>query len=44
MNNEEGYKEKLDWIDINGPVKYYPEFFREELINPCNGVKHIISD
>ena len=34
----------LRWIDLDDPVKYYPEFFREELKHPATGVKHFITD
>ncbi len=29
---------------INDPIKYYPEFFRKELLHPTDGVKHFVTD
>lgn len=40
---EEGNKEHLVWIDVNCPKKYYPEFFKTELIKPSQGVKHFVT-
>ena len=42
--NEDDNKEFLRWITPNDPVHYYPEFFRTELLQPQNGVKHFITD
>lgn len=42
--SEAGHKEKLEWIDIDGSRKYYPEFFRPELRSSCDGVNFITSD
>jgi len=39
-----GQEEFLRWIAPDAEVKYYPEFFREELTHPCEGVKHFITD
>lgn len=36
--------EFLEWIDINGPEKYYPECFRTELANTVPYVKHLLKD
>jgi len=41
---EDGATEKLRWIDIDDPIKYYPEFFREELKNPSQEVKYFVTD
>lgn len=40
---EDGAKERLVWIKADHPKKYYPEFFKTELINPSDYVKHFIS-
>lgn len=39
-----GVEETLHWIDPFGKEKYYPEFFRSELKDPCAHVKHIVTD
>lgn len=36
--------EKLIWVDEKSEITYFPEFFREELKNPVDGVKHIVTD
>lgn len=41
---EDGATEKLRWIDIDDPIKYYPEFFREELKHPSTGIKFFVTD
>ena len=41
---EDHCKEKLAWITADSDIKYFPEFFRTELANPCDYVKHIIVD
>ena len=41
---EDDQEEYLRWIDIDEPVKYYPEFFRSELLHPTDGVKHVLKD
>ena len=41
---EDDHKEFLRWIDVNDPIKYYPEFFRTELLHPIEGVKHFVTD
>jgi 8-oxo-dGTP pyrophosphatase MutT (NUDIX family) len=41
---EDDSEEFLRWIDIDDPIKYYPEFFRKELIHPIDGVKHFVTD
>lgn len=37
-------KERLVWVDEKSEITYYPTFFRKELSNPGNSVKHIITD
>ena len=37
-------EEFLRWIDVDDPIKYYPEFFRTELLHPEDGVKHFVTD
>ena len=41
---EDDHEEFLRWIDIDDPIKYYPEFFRTELLHPEDGVKHFVTD
>ncbi|MBO4807741.1 MAG: NUDIX domain-containing protein [Lachnospiraceae bacterium] len=41
---EDDHEEFLRWIDIDDPIKYYPEFFRNELANPVREVKHFLKD
>lgn len=41
---EDDHEEFLRWIDVNDPIKYYPEFFRTELLHPIEGVKHFVTD
>ena len=41
---EDDHEEFLRWIDIDDPIKYYPEFFRSELLHPEAGVKHFVTD
>lgn len=40
----DGSKEKLVWVDENSEILYYPDFFREELKNPSDRIKHIVTD
>jgi len=41
----EGDKEEfLRWISPDIEMKYYPEFFRTELLHPSDGVKHMVTD
>ena len=42
--NEDEADEFLEWIDPDAPIRYYPEFFRQELIRPEIGVKHFVTD
>lgn len=41
---DDNSKEKLVWVDENSEIIYYPTFFRKELINPSDGVKHLVTD
>ena len=43
--NDEGQNETLGWIDLKdcGGVKFFPEFFRTELLAPSRNVKNIIT-
>ena len=37
-------KEFLKWISLDDDIKLYPTFFRTELKNPTDGVKHFVTD
>ena len=41
---EDDQDEYLRWISIDDPIKYYPEFFCEELLHPEQGVKRFLTD
>lgn len=41
---EDDHEEFLRWIDVSDPIKFYPEFFRTELLHPEHGVKHFVKD
>ena len=41
---EDGTKEFLRWVDISENVKLYPQFFKTELVNIPEGVKHFVTD
>jgi 8-oxo-dGTP pyrophosphatase MutT (NUDIX family) len=41
---EEDHEEFLRWIEVDDKIKYYPEFFRSELLHPVDGVKHFLTD
>ena len=41
---EDDHKEFLRWVTPDDPMKYYPEFFRTELLHPEQGVKHFLTD
>lgn len=41
---EDGQQERLEWIDIDTERQYYPDFFREELMCPSQGVKHFVTN
>ncbi len=40
---EDDVKERLVWIKADHPKKYYPEFFKTELMNPSYEVKHFVT-
>ena len=40
---EDGNKEYLKWITVDEPQKFYPEFFRTELMQHSNSVKHFVT-
>ena len=37
-------RETLVWLDWHSDEKYYPQFFRDELDNPVQEIKHIVTD
>ena len=41
---EDNCKEFLRWVALDEDIKMYPEFFRTELKNPTDTVKHFIND
>ena len=41
---EDNSKEHLKWVSLDENIKMYPEFFRKELKNPTDTVKHFIKD
>ncbi len=41
---EDNSREHLRWVALNEDIKMYPEFFRTELMNPTDTVKHFIKD
>ena len=41
---EDSSKEYLKWVSLDEDIKMYPEFFRTELKNPADTVKHFIKD
>ena len=41
---EDNSKEHLKWVSLDEDIKMYPEFFRKELKNPTDTVKHFIKD
>ena len=41
---DDGQEEFLKWISIDNPIKFYPEFFRNELTSPQSGVKYFLND
>ncbi|MCR5823492.1 MAG: NUDIX domain-containing protein [Lachnospiraceae bacterium] len=41
---EDDHEEFLRWIGVDAPIRYYPEFFRNELKHPTEGVKHFVTD
>jgi len=40
---EEQDKEFLEWISAEDERKYYPEFFKTELAEPVDYVKHFVT-
>ena len=42
--SEAGDPEYLKWIPLDSEEKYFPEFFRTELLHPEHTVKHFVSD
>lgn len=40
---EDGNKERLVWINADHPKKYYPDFFKTELVNQVQEVKHYVT-
>lgn len=43
-STEDDSDEFLRWVTPDEPVKYFPEFFRHELKNPTDSVKHFVTD
>ena len=41
---EDNSREHLKWVSLDEDIKMYPEFFRTELKNPMDTVKHFIKD
>ena len=41
---EDNSREHLRWVTLDDDIKMYPEFFRTELQNPTDTVKHFIKD
>ena len=41
---EDNSKEHLKWVSLDENIKMYPEFFRTELKNPMDTVKHFVKD
>ena len=41
---EDNSKEHLKWVSLDEDIKMYPEFFRKELKNPTDTVKHFVKD
>ena len=41
---ENNSKEYLRWISLDEDVKMYPDFFKTELKNPTDTIKHFVSD
>ncbi len=37
-------RETLVWLDWHSDEKYYPQFFKTELDNPSDEIKHIVTD
>jgi ADP-ribose pyrophosphatase YjhB (NUDIX family) len=41
---EDQSKEYLKWVSLDEDIQMYPTFFRSELQNPENTVKHFVTD
>lgn len=41
---EDDSREQLRWVKLDEDIKMYPEFFRTELQNPADTVKHFVND
>ena len=41
---EDNSKEHLKWVSLDEDIKIYPEFFKTELKNPIDNVKHLVTD
>lgn len=41
---EDNVKEHLKWVSFDEDIKIYPDFFRTELKNPTDTVKHFVKD
>ncbi len=41
---EDNSKEHLRWVSLDENIVMYPQFFKDELKNPADTVKHFISD
>ena len=41
---EDNSKEHLTWVSLDEDIKMYPEFFRTELKNQADTVKHFVTD
>ncbi len=37
-------EERLVWVSLDDDIKMYPEFFKTELKNPTDAVKHFVND
>jgi hypothetical protein len=43
-HTEDGEEEFLIWIDPEDSVRYYPEFFRTEVLRSQTDVKYFVTD
>lgn len=41
---EDNQKERLTWVSLDEDVRMYPDFFRTELKQPADTVKHFLKD
>ena len=41
---EEGVRESLAWVGPDTPKQIYPDFFREEILNPSETVRYSLTD